>query len=283
MDYTGLDREIRDAVAELESAEEGLKHLQPPDPEEEARIDREADEAFLHEKEKDTRADFQQIRYRIKAQASSREQHNERKRQARDRAVGRIQEVTRKFRRQLEADFRNPRAEKALKLLDKRSNYPPRDLGPLMVSLVTGMCETGRTIAVATAIPAPPDTVIPGPTPTAHPFADPHERPAPPAPSFQGLPETGLSRRGRSGSRSRDPHILKLETMIRDMKVEKLSQYEMCRRLDQNRASRPPRAGWRHLTWTMAYQATEHSDKVRKWLSHASANPFDPRAAPVRR
>jgi hypothetical protein len=77
-------------------------------------------------------------------------------------------------------------------------------------------------------------------------------------------PVSQVKRRGRR-QRRRDPGLGKLKARVRKLRDDGLSHQEICERLRDD--LRPPRVGWRHLSWPVAYK--KHTAAVTKWLSDA--------------
>jgi hypothetical protein len=67
--------------------------------------------------------------------------------------------------------------------------------------------------------------------------------------------------------RSRERELVDLEAEVRKMYAERLSQLEMCRRLDENHWDRPLGSHWSHFSWVKAYLDQQYQGAVKAWLS----------------
>jgi hypothetical protein len=84
---------------------------------------------------------------------------------------------------------------------------------------------------------------------------------------FDATPDSTLP---HGPGRSRSQTAIDLRLSIREMKAAKLTQIEMCQRLDANRKPGPEGARWDGLTWAKAYRSPKHRGKVKAWLSKAA-------------
>jgi hypothetical protein len=83
-------------------------------------------------------------------------------------------------------------------------------------------------------------------------------------------PGTPESRRTRPSKQKRqlDPTVQQIKSRVRKLRAEGLSHQQICERLGTG--GRPPHAGWRELSWPVAYK--HHTAAVTKWISEASAD-----------
>lgn len=65
--------------------------------------------------------------------------------------------------------------------------------------------------------------------------------------------------------RRKNEQVQSIKAVVRQLREEGLDHRSICVRLGDN--LRPPRAGWRDLSWPVAYR--RHTSAVRKWLSEA--------------
>jgi len=69
------------------------------------------------------------------------------------------------------------------------------------------------------------------------------------------------SRRGKVASDG----FAGVAALVKQMHKERYTQAQMCERLD--RMPRPPRAGWKHLSWVAAFKNPEYRPAVKSFLS----------------
>lgn len=92
-----------------------------------------------------------------------------------------------------------------------------------------------------------------------------------PSEDVDGAPHKG-SHDGTGGGRPKQHrqknHVLETtRPLLRQMRKEKYSQQDMCRRLGNS--PRPVHAEWRDLPWPDAYKNKKYTNSVKKWLSNA--------------